>query len=93
MTPLVMPKRHSLNCSLIVKYNVDFWKLASKLDWNESVLCVRYFHRLLLRLPTEVLCGGKLTSLAALHLKAQDADKIYWMIKDKASHEPKATPC
>ena len=32
------------------------------------------------------------TTLAALHLKAQDADKNYWMRKDKASHESKATP-
>ena len=29
--------------SHIVKYNVDFWKLVSKLDWNESVLCTCYF--------------------------------------------------
>ena len=75
-----------------LKYNVDFWKPASKLNWNESALCVHYFHRLPLRLRTEVLCGGKPTTLAALHLKAQDADEIYWMMKDEASHEPKATP-
>ena len=78
--------------SCIVKYNVDFWKLASKLDWNESALCARYFCGLLLRLRTEVLRGGKPTTLAALRLKAQDADEIYWMMKDKASHESKATP-
>ena len=62
--------------SRIVKYNVDFWKLASKLDWNESRLCARYFRSLPLHLCTEVLCGGKPTTLAALHLKAQDADEI-----------------
>ena len=78
--------------SRIVKYNVDFWKLTSKLDWNESALCLCYFHGLPLRLRTEVLHGGKPTTLAALCLKAQDADEIYWMMKDEASHESKATP-
>ena len=78
--------------SCIVKYNMDFWKLASKLDWNESTLCVRYFCGLPLCLCTEVFHGGKPTTLAALHLKVQDADEIYWMMKDEASHKSKATP-
>ena len=25
--------------SCIINYNVEFWKFASKLDWNESMLC------------------------------------------------------
>src|SRR3984885_13225953 len=76
--------------SHIVKYNVEFWKLASKRDWNESALCARYFRGLLLHLCTEVLHGGKPTTLAALRLKAQDTDKIYWMMKEEANHESKA---
>src|SRR3984885_13439710 len=76
--------------SRIVKYNVEFWKLASKLNWNESALCACYFHRLPLRLCPEVLCGGKPTTLAALRLKAQDTDEIYWMMKEEANHESKA---
>ena len=39
---------------------------------------------------TEVFRGGKPTTLAALHLKVQDADEIYWMMKNKASHKSKA---
>ena len=39
--------------SCIVKYNVDFWKLAYKLNWNESTHCTHYFCRLPLRLRTE----------------------------------------
>jgi hypothetical protein len=31
--------------------------------------------------------GGKPTSLATMHLKAQDADDIYWMQKDEANQE------
>ena len=67
--------------SCTVKYNVDFWKLVSKLDWNESTLCTCYFCGLPLHLRTEVLCGSKPTTLAALHLKVQDADEIYRMMK------------
>ena len=39
----------------IIKYNVEFWKLTSKLDWNESALCACYFCGLPLCLHTEVL--------------------------------------
>ena len=76
--------------SCIVKYNVEFWKLTSKLDWNKSALYARYFCGLPLCLRTEVLRGGKPTTLAALRLKAQDTDEIYWMMKEEANHESKA---
>ena len=77
----------------IVKYNVEFWKPASKLDWNESALCSHYFCRLPLHLRTEVLrSGGKPSTLAALRLKAQDADEIYWMMKEEASNDNKPSP-
>ena len=39
----------------IVKYNIDFWELASCVSWNEAALCDQYFHSLLLHLHTEVL--------------------------------------
>jgi hypothetical protein len=29
--------------SRIVKYNVEFWKLVSWLDWNKSTLTTHYF--------------------------------------------------
>ena len=35
--------------SEILKYNVDFWKLAARLSWNESALVARYFSGLLCR--------------------------------------------
>ena len=73
----------------IVKYNVDFWELASRVDWNESALSNRYFHGLLLWLCTEVLCSGKPKTLAALHLKAQEADNIYWMQEEETHLESK----
>ena len=42
----------------IVKYNVDFWELASRVNWNEAALCTRYFRGLPLHLCIEVLWGG-----------------------------------
>ena len=41
--------------SCIIKYNVKFWNLTSKLDWNESALCAQYFRGLPSRLHMEVL--------------------------------------
>jgi hypothetical protein len=77
--------------SRIVKYNVEFWKLASRVDWNESALTARYFRGLPLRLRTEVLRDGKPTTLPKLRLKAQDADDIYWMIRDESNQEARAS--
>lgn len=72
-----------------MKYNVDFWELASRVSWNEAVLRNHYFHGLPLRLRTEVLRGGKPQTLALLRLKAQDADNIYWMQEEEAQIESK----
>jgi hypothetical protein len=71
--------------SRILKYNVEFWKLATRLDWNESALFAWYFSGLWLCLHVEVMRGGKPSMLDALCLKAQDADDIYWMQKNKTS--------
>jgi hypothetical protein len=73
----------------IVKYNVDFWELASRVSWNEAALRDRYFRGLPLRLRTEVLRGGKPNTLANLRLKAQDADNIYWMQEEENRIESK----
>ena len=34
----------------IIKYNIDFWELASRVSWNEAAVHNWYFHRLLLQL-------------------------------------------
>jgi hypothetical protein len=73
--------------SRIVKYNVEFWKLVARLDWNESALTARYFSGLPLRIRVEILRGRKPMTLAAMRLKAQDADDIYWIGKDEAKRE------
>ena len=73
----------------IVKYNIDFWELASRVDWNESALSDRYFCGLPLRFRTEVLRGSKPKTLAGLRLKAQEADNIYWMQEEESRLESK----
>jgi hypothetical protein len=75
----------------ITKYNVDFWELASRVEWNEAALRERYFRGLPLRLRIEVLRGGKPDKLADLRLKAQDADNIYWMQEEETRVETKNT--
>jgi hypothetical protein len=85
---------HELNMkktARIVKYNVDFWELASRVSWNEAALRDRYFRGLPLRLRTEVLRGGKPETLALLRLKAQDADNIYWMQEEETRLETKTS--
>ena len=52
------------------KYNVEFWKLVARVNWNESALTARYFSGLPLQLCTEVMQGGKPTKLANMCLKA-----------------------
>ena len=75
----------------IMKYNMDFWELASQVSWNKAALCDHYYHGLLLCLHTEVLHGGKPQTLAQLCLKGQDADNIYWMQEEEARIESKNT--
>ena len=39
----------------IVRYNINFWELASCVSWNEAALCNWYICGLPLHLCTEVL--------------------------------------
>ena len=78
--------------SRIVRYNVEFWKLAARVDWNDAALRECYFRGLPLRLRTEVIRGGKPTSLGDLRLKAQECDEVFWMQKNEASLETKTKP-
>jgi Domain of unknown function (DUF4939) len=75
----------------ITKYNVDFWELASRVDWNEAALRDRYYRGLPLRLRTELLRGGRPETLASLRLKAQDADNIYWMQEEEIRLETRSS--
>jgi Ty3 transposon capsid-like protein len=76
----------------VMKYNVDFWKLASRVDWNESTLYAHYFSGLPARLHVEVIRGGKPDTLVELRLKAQDADEIYWMMKVETNNNSRSKP-
>ena len=86
LSKLVMKKT-----AKIMKYNMDFWELASQVSWNEAALHDRYYRGLPLRLRREVLRGGKPQTLAQLRLKAQDADNIHWMQEEEARIESRNT--
>ena len=77
--------------SHIIKYNVEFWKLAARVSWNDAALRECYYRGLPLRLRTEVLRGGKPPTLALLRLKAQECNEVWWMQKEEATIEAKAS--
>ena len=74
----------------IYKYNVEFWKLASCVDWNDAALQERYFRGLPLCLRTKILRYGKPNNLTDMCLKAQNHDNVHWMMKDKANLESRS---
>ena len=69
----------------IARYTIEFNKLAAQTDWNEPTLCDRFFQGLPLCLHTDLLHGGKPSSLTKIHQKAQKYDQAYWLMKDKAA--------
>ena len=77
--------------SRILIYNVKFWDLASKLDWNDAALAEIYFQGLPFRLKKEVLHGGKHKTVAAMQEKAQEADNVHWMQKAAEAAEGKTS--
>ena len=76
----------------ITRYIVDFNKLAARTEWNEPALRDRFYRGLPARIRTELLRGGKPTTLIRMRLKAQQVDQAYWMTKDELSKETKAHP-
>ena len=74
----------------IYKYNVEFWKLASRVDWNDAALRERYFRGLPLRLRTKILRYGKPNNLTDMRHKAQNHDDVHWMVKDEADLESRS---
>jgi hypothetical protein len=84
---LDMKENHHIN-----RYIVDFTKYASRLDWNEPALRDKFYRGLPLRLRTELLRGGKPTTLTAMRTKAQECDQAYWLAKDEASKDSKPAP-
>ena len=73
--------------SRIIKYNVEFWKLAARVTWNDTALKECYYCRLPLRLRTKVIRSGKPQTLAELQLKAQECDEVWWMQEGEAALE------
>ena len=76
----------------ITRYIVNFNKLAVRTEWNEPALQDCFYRGLPARIRTELLRGGKPTTLIRMCLKAQQVDQAYWMTKDELSKETKAHP-
>ena len=84
---LEMKENHRIN-----RYIVDFTKHAARLSWNEPALRDKFYRDLPLRIRTELLRGGKPTTLAATRLRAQECDQAYWLIKEESSKEKQSSP-
>jgi hypothetical protein len=81
LSNLTMKDSHRIIC-----YTVEFNKLAARTDWmNEPALQDQFFRGLPLRLCTDILRGGKPTSLSKMRLKAQKYNQAYWLMKDEAA--------
>ena len=76
----------------VTHYIVEFNKLAARTEWNEPALRDKFFRGLPLRLRTEILKGGKPTSLSELRQKAQLSDQVHWMTKEEISRDSRAPP-
>jgi hypothetical protein len=84
-----MEALHMQSNQTILKYDLEFMRLASVLDWNESALCRRYYlglpdriHEFMSRLP-----DGKPKTLIAMKSAANIADQRHW----ERSREKKRT--
>src|SRR6266850_735653 len=87
LTKLDMKENHHIN-----RYIIDFTKYASHLAWNEPALWDWFYRGMPLRLRTELLRGGKPTTLSAMQAKAQECDQAYWAAKDETNKDSKPTP-
>jgi hypothetical protein len=64
----------------IVKYDLEFMRLTAQLNWDDSVLCHRYYKGLPDRIQDAIAArpDGKPTSLTGMKNAANIADQRYW---------------
>jgi hypothetical protein len=76
----------------ILKYNVDFTRLAIQTGWTDGVLRHRYYAGLAERIKDVMGQQGKPATLAAMKVLAHSIDARYWeRIREKSRTENKNT--
>ena len=62
----------------LLKYNVEFQRLATRTSWDESALCHRYYAGLPDRIKDILVLQSKLKSLVELKAAAHTINTRYW---------------
>ena len=73
----------------IVKYNVEFNRLAIRTSWDDSVLRHRYYSGLAERIKDVMGQHGKPSTLEAMKVLAHSIDSRYWERNREKSHAGK----
>jgi hypothetical protein len=76
----------------ILKYNVDFNRLAIQTGWDDGVLRHRYYSGLAERIKDVMGQQGKPTTLDAMKLLAHSIDARYWERYREKSRSDKSKP-
>src|SRR5271154_5984655 len=62
----------------LLKYNVEFQRLSTKVDWGDSALCHRYYSGLPDRIKDVLQNQAKARSLTELKASAPAIDARHW---------------
>jgi Zinc knuckle./Retrotransposon gag protein. len=78
---------HMRDNQRITKYNVEFNRLASLIEWDDAALCHKYYQGLPTRIKDDMARVGKPRTMTAMRRLAHDIDARYWKRKDEISRE------
>ena len=78
---------HMRDNQRITKYNVEFNRLASLIEWDDAALCHKYYQGLPTRIKDDMARVGKPKTMVTMRRLAHDIDARYWKRKDEVSRE------
>src|SRR6185369_2164516 len=79
------------NNQKLLKYNVEFQRLATRTSWDESALCHQYYAGLPDRIKDILALQSKPKSLVELKAAAHTINTRYWECQQEKSHSDKTT--
>ena len=71
----------------ITKYIVEFNRLSSQLEWNNSALCHQYYKGLPSRIKDDISRVGKPKTFVEMRKLSQSIDARYWERRSEVSRE------
>ena len=76
----------------IVKYLVDFNRLAACIQWGEAALCRQLYHGLPSQIKDEIAHVGKPDTLSELRTLTQSINSHYWECHSEVARETPTAP-